>query len=315
MKNINPLNKWQISLNGKAISFLIALFLIVTVALGCGILDKLNDNNRQVKNDPPANVTDKKRPTSEKKQVQEDPDTRPTKNVSSKGKFVPQYSAIKNQDYVAFNESMKKQRILEGITDRLNNGLALPQDIAVTFVDCGTPNAFYSPKDKAIYVCYEFMDLFYKIFLKSGKSDEEATQLMYSATTFFFLHELGHCLIDVYELPATGREEDSADQLSMYVLMEEMGKEGRNAAVAGAMVFDALAKGERNEAQTFADEHSLSSQRFFNLVCWMYGKDDNQFGFVVKEGLLPEARAQRCGDEYNKLSKAWAKLVEPYRKR
>jgi Putative metallopeptidase len=314
MKKMNPLKIRQNSLNKNLLSFLIILSLIILVALACKFdLGQLEDKPN-VKEDP-QNTGEKKRPTGEKKKIDEDPDTRPTKNVTSKGQFVPQYSAIKNQSYVNFDASMKKQQILEGITDRLNKALALPEDVAVTFVDCGVANAFYSPQNKSITVCYEFMDLFYSIFKKMGKGEEDATQLMYGATTFFFLHELGHCLIDVYELPSTGREEDSADQLSMYVLMEEMGKEGRNAAIAGALVFDALAKNETAEAQTFADEHSLSSQRFFNLVCWMYGKDDNQFGFVVKENLLPEARAQRCNDEYTKLSKAWAKLVEPYRKR
>lgn len=314
MKKTYPRSKQQYFLNKNFISSLIVFTLIISIGLSCK-LDLNGSDTPQGKNDPPSNPGERKRPTREKRQVKEDPDTRPVKEVSSKGNFIPKYSAIKNQTYANFNESMKKQKILEGITDRLNNSLALPQDIYVTFIDCGVPNAFYSPKDKSIIVCYEFMDLFYTIFTKMGKSDEEATQLMYDATTFFFLHELGHCLIDVYELPATGREEDSADQLSMYVLMEEMGKDGRNAAIAGAMIFDALAKSEIAEAKTFADEHSLSSQRFFNILCWMYGKDPGQYNFVTKDNLLPDARAARCSDEYNKLSKAWAKLVEPYRRR
>lgn len=315
MRKTDPVKIKQFFSKRNAISLLMVLSLMILGGLACKFDLGEGDNNKPVvQNDPQPN-TEKKRPTRDKEIVQEEPDTRPTRNVTSKGKFVPVYAAIKNQSYVSFNDNMKRQKILEGITDRLNNSLALPQDISITFVDCGVANAFYSPRDKSITVCYEFMDLFYSIFLKMGKKEQEATQLMYGATTFFFLHELGHCLIDVYELPSTGREEDSADQLSMYVLMEEMGKEGRNAAIAGAMVFDALGKNESPEAQTFADEHSLSSVRFYNLVCWMYGKDPGQYGFVTKEGLLPEARAQRCNDEYGKLSKAWSKLVEPYRKR
>jgi hypothetical protein len=315
MNNTDPQKTRRNSAYQNVFGLLAAVSLIILVALACKLdLGQAGDNST-VKNDPQQNTTDKKRPPKEKVVEPEDPDTRPTKNVRSKGQFVPQYSAIKNQSYINFDASMKKQKILEGITDRLNKALALPEDVVVTFVDCGTPNAFYHPGEKSITVCYEFMDLFYSIFLKMGKNEEEATQLMYGATTFFFLHELGHCLIDVYELPSTGREEDSADQLSMYVLMEEMGKEGRNAAIAGAMVFNALAKNESAEAQTFADEHSLSSQRYFNMLCWMFGKDDSQYGFILKENLLPEARAARCPDEYNKLSKAWSKLVEPYRKR
>ena len=188
MKKIYPRSKKYFLFNLKYKNWLNALAvvsLIVSIGLGCK-LDLDPENGSQTKNDPPSNPTDKKRPTREKRIVEEDPDTRPIRNVSSNGEFVAKYSAIKNQTYVAFNESMKKQRILEGITDRLNSSLALPKDVYVTFIDCGVPNAFYSPKDESIIVCYEFMDLFYTIFTKMGKSDEEATQLMYDATTFFF---------------------------------------------------------------------------------------------------------------------------------
>ncbi len=298
------------------VSGLVGLLLIVFVAIACSF--DLGDSNDE-KSDPvvkkDTKTTEKKRPKGEKKQVIEEDEPKPTKNLNSKGKFVAEYSAIKNQTYVPFNQNMKDQKILEDITNRLNNVLALPENVAVTFADCGVPNAFYNPKDKSITVCYEFMDLFYNIFLKMGKDEKEANQMMYGATTFFFLHELGHALIDVYELPATGREEDSADQLSTYILMDEMGKEGRVAAVDGALIFEALSKGETAEAQTFADEHSLSSQRYYNLLCWMYGKDQSQYGFVEKERLLPETRMNRCPDEYNKLSRAWMQLVAPYRKR
>ncbi len=148
-----------------------------------------------------------------------------------------------------------------------------------------------------------------------GKSDEEANQIMIGATLFFFFHELGHCLIDIYDLPATGREEDSVDQLSTYILMDEQDETGKGSAGAGVLMFKAMAENEEPSAGSFADEHSLSSQRFYNVACWMYGRAQSEYGFFVEEGILPEARAVRCPTEYKKMSSAWKRLTEPWIKK
>jgi Zn-dependent peptidase ImmA (M78 family) len=34
-----------------------------------------------------------------------------------------------------------------------------------------------------------------------------------------FLHELGHALLDVLQIPILGREEDASDQLATYMLL------------------------------------------------------------------------------------------------
>src|SRR5688500_15767233 len=235
-----------------------------------------------------------------------------TSENSDEGDFIAVYSAVQNEKYAEFNKRFKDQKVIDDITDSLNEALALPTDIKVTFKDCGQPNAWYHPGEKTITMCYEFMELFYDRAIEMGKSEEEANQIMIGATLFFFFHELGHCLIDVYDLPATGREEDSVDQLSTYILLDEMDEEGQVSAVSGALMFKALSENEEASANTFADEHSLSSQRFYNLVCWMYGRDQNQYSFFVEEGVLPEARAVRCSTEYQKMSSAWQRLTEPW---
>lgn len=232
-----------------------------------------------------------------------------------RGDFQPLYSDVQNPKYVELNEKMKQQRVLEKIADAFNQELSLPFDVSITFRDCGQPNAFYTAKNKTITMCYEFMELFYQIFAKKGNSDADSTQLMLGATNFFFLHELGHCLIDVYDLPATGREEDSVDQLSTYILVRDKKESDYASVMAGIVVFKALAENEESSASVFADEHSLSSQRYYNLACWMYGSDPQAFSFLVQQGILPEARAARCSEEYEKMSRAWQRLVDPWIKK
>ena len=302
----------------QSASALAAILLLLSV-LACSF--NVGENGKQTggkKSDTSSKAASDKRPSGIKKDndsaaTQRQPTGR--SEMTDSGDFRAVYSNIKNPDYVEFNNRMKQQKVIEQIAAAFNQELALPTDVTITFKDCGQENAFYMPSDKSITMCYEFMDSFYREFLKMGKSEEEANELMFGATTFFLLHELGHCLIDVYDLPATGREEDSVDQLSTYILMSDTDAELNSAAIAGAMIFSAWAENEQATPRAFADEHSMGSQRFFNVACWMYGKDQEQYGFFVSEGILPEARAARCPSEYQKLSKAWERLVEPYRKK
>jgi hypothetical protein len=235
--------------------------------------------------------------------------------AADNGDFEAVYVEVENEKYADVNERFRQQKIVEQIAESFNDDLSLPHDVAIKFKDCGQENAFYNPKEKSITMCYEFMESFYNAFVEMGKSEDEASDMMVGATMFFLLHELGHCLIDVYDLPATGREEDSVDQLSTYILLTDKDEDLQKAAIAGAAVFRAWSMNEEASPRAYADEHSLGSQRFFNIVCWMFGRDQEQYAFLVEDGILPEARAARCPTEYKKMSSAWERLVEPYVKK
>lgn len=288
----------------------IALALIFTFVLACSSNAGSDDKNRS--GDKKSSVSDGDKKPSGMRKDRASGKTGGKSEADDKGDFIAAYSDIENQNYVDFNEKMKQQKVLESIAQDLNNALALPQDVTLTFKDCGQVNAWWSPGEKKITMCYELMDDAYNTFLEMGKSEQEADDLMFGATTFFFLHELGHCLITMHDLPAVGREEDSVDQLATYVMTTRMGDEGTHAAFAGAMVFGRWANNEQN--LQFANEHSLSSQRYYNVICWLYGYDEGTFKPLVDNGVLPEERAVRCQDEYRKLSNGWQRLVQPYLK-
>ena len=124
-----------------------------------------------------------------------------------------------------------------------------------------------------------------------------------------------YALIDVLDLPTTGREEDAVDQLSMYALA--LDSEGENVpALDAAAAFGAWA-GERQEGggqAVFWGEHSLDEQRFFNIVCWVFGQDPQRFENLVADGLLPENRAARCPGEWAQIDRSWSRLLDSYLK-
>jgi len=62
-----------------------------------------------------------------------------------------------------------------------------------------------------------------------------------------------------------------------------------------------------------ADEHSLDSQRFFNIVCWVYGRDPERHADMVDdERYLPNDRAEVCPEEWATLERSWTTLLSPH---
>jgi hypothetical protein len=209
-----------------------------------------------------------------------------------------------------------QDKVLEEITADLNSQIALPGDLTIAFSECGVVNAFYNPETHAIHMCYELIVRFVELFQPYAKSEEELEKAVDDATTFVFYHELGHALADILDLPITGKEEDAVDQLSTFILAEGDDKE-ENAAFNGAtwFILEAQQRGSKVDPLAFADEHSLNEQRFYNILCWLYGQDQQRYAFIVSDGILPETRAQRCPNEYAKLAKSWGALLTPHMKR
>jgi hypothetical protein len=281
--------------NKSLTSLAFVLVIMFILACKCGDLGNTNRSNSNNSNNSNSGKTSAT-----------EPDNGDFKVIS-----VP----VKNPKYESLDKYVKDKRMLENAADGLNKSLTLPWDITIASKDCdGTINAYYNPQDRSITICYEFMELFQKLYLDQGKTPDEANQLMFDATTFIFCHELGHGLIDAYKLPVTGKEEDAVDQLATYISAEEMGEQGENAAQAGALGFYYLSEKRQLDDTAFADEHSMDKQRFYNIICWLYGHNPERYGNVVQNGTLPAARAQRCSEEYTKLSNAWKTQLRPFRK-
>jgi hypothetical protein len=202
--------------------------------------------------------------------------------------------------------------VADGVFDRiaasLDQTLVLPRTVDIQLVDCGAANAFYDPNNHRIIVCYELVTYFLDTF-RAHSEDGQLGEAAIGATFFAFFHELGHAVIHELDLASTGREEDAADQVATLILLEG-GEHGVAMALSGARWFGLLAKQERRTP--FWDEHGLDGQRFFNVVCMVFGEKPGERGAIVDSGALPPDRARRCPGEYAKLSAAWDKLLAPH---
>jgi hypothetical protein len=317
----HPRRGVSIRLRGK---FPIALALLFAAALlisGC----KRNDNSGSSifasNTDNSANQSNANNTNGDSAEVTKGmADQQGQATQPDKGNFSVQYSAVQNPRYAQINENFRKKRMLEGIADDLNASIAIPENVMITFKECGSPNAFWDPQSRSINMCYELMEQMAEDFRGIAKSDEELGNLVNGALTFAFIHELGHCLIDVLHLPSTGREEDAVDQLSTFVLVALKGEEGERMAISGALSwaiqYDKLAKSGKTAGELnmlWADEHSMDAQRFYNVFCWVFGHNPAKYQKMINNP-LPEQRAVRCPMEYTRLATAWLTLLRPYLK-
>ena len=233
---------------------------------------------------------------------------------SDKGDFLVDHKEVSNPRYNEIDRQIKEEKLLEKAADRLNSSLILPYNINLITRDCGEVNAFYNAETHSVTVCYELMEHFYTVFRSDGLSDEKAYDKMFDAVRFAFLHEIGHALIDTYNLPITGSEEDAADRCSSFINLTELGEDGVNAVLAAADAFAIESKNTSSNKRSLADEHLLQEQRFYNSLCMIYGSNKTKYASVVDDQYLPKERAVKCPQEFERMADSWSNLLAPWRK-
>ena len=173
-----------------------------------------------------------------------------------------------------------------------------------------TGGAFYDPTQPAIVICYEFIDdvdgLWYQ-YLNGDPSYIDATN---DVIDFIFYHEVGHALIDVYELPTTGPEEDAADSFSSYIMADlTEGTAGQDSIYTAGGWFVLMSQ---NDGTPYWDTHSLHMQRYYNISCFSYGSNPAYNQVIVDSGWLPHDRAIRCNAEYTQQKNSWDEILQPF---
>lgn len=234
-----------------------------------------------------------------------------TQEIADRGDFKVVYSPVTNQDYLKYERMFKDEQIFENEAQVLNERLSLPYDININIAECGEENAFYDPSTKQIVMCYELLDHLADVFYDYVETDTEMGIAVLDSMYFAFYHEVGHMVIDIYDLPATGNPEDNADQVSTLILLNS-GESGINSILQGANWFFIKSEKSNIDESVFADIHSPDKRRYYNLLCWIYGSDQQNGESLITDRGLPEDRAFGCEDEYARMSNAWDRLLSQY---
>lgn len=206
--------------------------------------------------------------------------------------------------------ALGERELFEGLARDFDARYGLPRDLPVIHKQCGAATAYYAGSGKEITLCYELLQVVADVARESKAfSEPEILDRVRATWLFFFFHELGHALIDLYDLPVAGKEEDTVDTFSTLVLIRLGGTE--MAALAASYWRARMPASYDNIA--YADEHALSAQRFYWTLCLVYGSDPDGNQDMVTNGLLTQVRADRCKGDYALASHSWDELLAPWK--
>ena len=202
---------------------------------------------------------------------------------------------------------------LTGLAETLSTTFELPEDLTVQGVNGFGPGPFYNPKDKSITYPYLFSTLVYQTLtqLNPNWSQYRLGQGVGAVNSMVFEHEFAHSLIDIYDLPVLGREEDAADDLAVLLLIPAKG--GAQFVSDAASFWAALSDRQRvPQLSDYADVHSFDLQRAFSMLCLLAGSSPENFQLVQNMNVLPASRLAGCRAEFKQKADSYEDVLDPH---
>lgn len=247
--------------------------------------------------------------------------------------------------YLAIYERLKKRKILEELAEfmsplRLNRNLKLMIDDESGICRDDSPNSFYSPSTYTVHICYNWFELVedaavqryedpraFVYWLPSMVGGERVYPTLGRMPGFTrgdvivggnvanILHELGHAVRHNLDLPRLGREEDTADEIAGF-LMLQFGKDVALPTIKGAInvwhhlnAWDLRSSRGAITAGSQEDVHSLSLQRGLNYLCLAYGSPHSEAFKDLADRWLPGVRKANCVNDYDRVKLAFEKTI------
>ncbi len=152
--------------------------------------------------------------------------------------------------------------------------------------------------------------------------EEDRLKFVFANTVFVLFHELGHGLIQEFDLPVLGEEEDAADTIASIILLSaermdpELQSPGSHILLSAGEGHKLLWETGLEEAQIeqyYWARHSLSIRRYYRIACLVYGSDPQRFEELPQLTRMPEHRSDSCEDEYALAKRSVTALGEQLR--
>jgi len=213
---------------------------------------------------------------------------------------------------IEMRERLMQRKALDELAQFLSP-LKLKRTLRLVTDECperSAENAWYSGRDATITICYQYVNLFARYAaapdMLPGFTREEIFVGAFLSTV---LHELGHAVFDLLDIAVFGHEEDAADQISAFVLLQ-FGPDVARTTIKGAAYKWFMSAIQR--PPTYYDTHGTSAQRYYNYLCIAYGGQPETFGDLAGGGLLPRSRLEDCALEYAQVRRAFDETVLPH---
>lgn len=155
---------------------------------------------------------------------------------------------------------------------------------------------------------------------ESAPSDSDFVTFVLGNFEFLILHELAHMLIGEKNIPIIGPEENAADYIAVTLLIRAGKVDPDQQPVLRQFVASAAEAfsiswelGRQYGIEIpYWDAHALGIQRYYAIVCLLYGSDPAEFGDLLAEAELPEARSRSCESEYAKADQSLQWLLDTF---
>jgi hypothetical protein len=152
-----------------------------------------------------------------------------------------------------------------------------------------------------------------------GRRDA-TVQFVVGNVEYLLVHELAHFLITEKDIPVIGPAEYAADYVATLALIREEPLDDAQANRAQGFLLataegfiEAWRAGSASGIEApYHGAHALSIQRYYQIVCLLYGSDPDGFAALAKAAGLPPERARGCIDEYRSASRAMDWLLATY---
>jgi hypothetical protein len=209
-------------------------------------------------------------------------------------------------------ERLKQRHLLEMFSQFLAP-LKLPVTLRLVTKQCGPAddesNAFFSPDERSINLCYEYVRDFEDDAPKQTTAEGiTRSDAIIGAIVSTMLHESGHAIYNLLQVPVLGREEDAADQIAAFIMVQ-FGRDIARTTIKGA-AWKWYSRDWNRPA--LWDEHSTAPQRLATYLCMAFGKDPDAFKDFVDAGWLTAERAPNCKREYEQAQRAFRTSLLPH---
>lgn len=222
--------------------------------------------------------------------------------MPKEGKHQPMYEAVQVRDVL-------------GLVRSILSPFRLRRQLSIEIKGCdGNVDTHYD--DGVVTLCYEYIELLQRHSPKVGTpGGVPRNDAIFAAIIDTLLHEAGHGIFDLLEIPVLGREEDAADFFSAYTMLQFAPEHASRLVEGVAFMFASEARTALEKPYgigDYAGEHALAPQRYYNFLCMAYGSDSSTFAKAAIDGGLPLNRHDDCVEEFALLRRAFDKLIGPF---
>jgi hypothetical protein len=244
--------------------------------------------------------------------------TQPPKEERIVIDYVPPINSAHQPIYDMLKDLQALERVKEFLAP-----VRWPRQLRLELMGCpGESDAWYG--DAIITVCYEYLsDMWKRANSPNRPPSITREDAFLGPLVDTFLHEAAHALFDLLKVPLLGREEDAADAIATYYVLQFPKEIKRKLIIGSAYTYthELKVRSSRDLSKirfdvgrhiTFSDEHGTPAQRLYNLLCIAYGSDKELFADLVEKGFLPKVRAAMCEHEYRQIDFAYRTLIVPH---